>query len=330
MNKNTKIKPAFIGVIISITIFIILAIISAFFDLAINKALYNPEHSFGQYFANTGELPLFIFGLAACIILYYQNFFADKKKNMATKVIFATLTFAGCFITLYYFGKRFTKEDLLYPLLYMVMFSIFFTILCLVCGKVLSQDTMNKLLWFALFIIIVLAFSNILVQVFKVLWDRQRFRTMTEGNPNAPALLAELCPNYKGFTPWYKINLFKQPEYRTDSYRLAFLEADDDAFKSFPSGHTVAASASFSLIILPDIFDKFKRYRVFFWAVPIIYTLLVGISRIVVAAHYLSDVLFGGYIGFAIASLTRIVFLKKINFFKIKPFSECETSESCA
>ncbi|HQC54290.1 MAG TPA: phosphatase PAP2 family protein [Clostridia bacterium] len=326
MKKKIKNIPSFIGITVSISVFIVLAIVSAFLDLEISKALYSPNSFFGHYFANTGELPLFLFGLTACVILFYQNFSSDKKKNIATKIVFAILTFAGCFITLYYFGRRFTKEDLLYPLIYMIIFAIFFAILCLLCGKILPNDTMKKLLWFALFIIIVLIISNVLVQVFKLLWDRQRFRTMVDGNPSAPATLAQLSPNFKGFTPWYKINLFKQPEFRTEAYRTAFLEADDDAFKSFPSGHTVAASASFCLILLPDIFDKFKKYKVVFWIVPIIYTVLVGISRIVIAAHYLSDVLFGGYIGFAIAVCTRMIFLKKTPFFQAQPIPECELS----
>ena len=41
-----------------------------------------------------------------------------------------------------------------------------------------------------------------------------------------------------------------------------------------------------------------------------VYTGLVALSRIVYAAHYLSDVTFGYFIGFGTAALVRIVMLK--------------------
>ena len=47
-----------------------------------------------------------------------------------------------------------------------------------------------------------------------------------------------------------------------------------------------------------------------FWVFPLIDMGLVAISRIVIAAHYLSDVLFGYFIGFGSAALLRIIMLK--------------------
>ena len=53
-----------------------------------------------------------------------------------------------------------------------------------------------------------------------------------------------------------------------------------------------------------------KNRKWMFWVFPLIYTGLVAISRIVIAAHYLSDVLFGYFIGFGSAALLRIIMLK--------------------
>ena len=72
---------------------------------------------------------------------------------------------------------------------------------------------MKKLFWFAVFLAIIAAMSNLIVQVMKSLWARQRFRTMTEGHPKAPEDLAALgCANYEGFTHWWQINVFAKPE----------------------------------------------------------------------------------------------------------------------
>ena len=85
----------------------------------------------------------------------------------------------------------------------------------------------------------------------------------------------------------------------------------NDAFKSFPSGHTVAAAASFGGIIIPEMYENMKKWKPLFWAIPIAYTVLVAISRIVAGAHYLSDVLFGGFAGYTVATMTRWVFMAK-------------------
>lgn len=308
--------PTLVNSLIAVSVFIIFAVIAGLYDLEINKALYNTSSLYGQYFANIGELPLFLFAQFACVILLYQTFFENKKKNIAYKMFFIILTYIACFVTILYFWRRFVPKDFDYKYAYILTIAIIQTFFCISLGKFFSKHTMNKLLWFALFIIVVLAVSNILVQIMKALWARQRFRTMTSGNPSAPALLNELCPDYKGFTPWYRINVFSKPTYRNNEYMHAFLSADKDAFKSFPSGHTVAAASTFSLIILPDMFEKIKKFKLVCWLVPIVYTILVGISRIVIAAHYLSDILFGGYLGFISAIFARILFKKFIPFFK--------------
>ena len=53
-----------------------------------------------------------------------------------------------------------------------------------------------------------------------------------------------------------------------------------------------------------------KKFKWMFWVFPMIYTGLVALSRIIYAAHYLSDVTFGYFIGFGTAVLVRIA-LKK-------------------
>lgn len=310
MKKLTKTSWIELG--ISVGIFVALAIISAFLDLQINKALYSPNNFYGQYFANFGELPTYLVAPVAGTILFYQNFGKNNKINIFLKVLFAIVIFAGYFVLITWLWGRFADDSILYPYLYQVAFSLLLTSLTIFSCMFVPKEKMRKLLWFAIFLIIVTALSNIFVQIMKMLWERQRFRTMTPGNELAPLAVSVICPDYAGFTPWYQINIFSPPEIRTEIYKEIFLATDEDAFKSFPSGHTVAAAASFGLIIVPDIFEKLKKQRWIFWCVPILYTTLVGISRIVVAAHYLSDILFGGFIGYGTACLTRWILISKV------------------
>ncbi len=71
---------------------------------------------------------------------------------------------------------------------------------------------------------------------------------------------------------------------------------------SFPSWHTAAA---FSL--LPFVF-YFNKKLGYLW---IAISILIGFARIYTGFHYLSDVLFGGLIGYLIGYLS----LKKFNYF---------------
>lgn len=310
MKKLTK--SSWIELSVSVGIFILFAVISALFDLQINKALYSPNNFFGQYFANFGELPTYLAAPVAGTILFYQNYGKTKSLKIMFKSIFAAIVFAGFMVAIIWLWGRFANESIQYSYLYQIAFSLILTSITLFSCYYVPEEKMKKLLWFAIFLVIVMAISNILVQVMKILWERQRFRTMTPGNELAPAGVQVICPDYAGFTPWYRLNLISPPEIRTEIYKEIFLHADEDAFKSFPSGHTVAASASFGLIIVPEIFEKLKKVRWIFWVIPIVYTTLVGISRIVIAAHYLSDILFGGFVGFGTAVLARWILISKI------------------
>lgn len=64
-----------------------------------------------------------------------------------------------------------------------------------------------------------------------------------------------------------------------------------DGFKSFASGHTAHAAIGLMLAGLPAAAFKEKpsRRRVIFWAAAVI-AALVAFGRIVIGAHFLSDV----------------------------------------
>ena len=90
-------------------------------------------------------------------------------------------------------------------------------------------------------------------------------------------------------------------------------------YTSFPSGHTCSAGIIYSLICMPYVFTKFntKKWKVFWYVVPVFYTGIVGLSRIVVGAHFLSDVLVGGTIAYLASELAKyIFFIKKIEISK--------------
>ena len=301
-------KRGWIEIIACFGAFAVIATIAAFFDLKINKALYGPNCMYAQFFANLGEMPSYFAPPVIGAIIFFQKTGKSRKVDIAAKVVGAGITYIGYTVAIgVWFIDNMFKEDLQYKWLYAVFFGAIMTALTLAAFSKIPDNVMKKLFWFAVFLLIVAALSNVIVH-----------RTMTPGNPSYPEGLTAIYPgyDYDGFTPWYIPTAIVDQPIRTEEYVNLFKNADSDAFKSFPSGHTAAASAGFGLVILPDLFPEFRKRRWMFWVFPALYAGLVGISRIVAAAHYLSDTLFGFYSGFAVAALARWILVSKVKFYK--------------
>ena len=100
----------------------------------------------------------------------------------------------------------------------------------------------------------------IFIQVVKHLWGRVRFR--------------ELDAAFSQFTPWY-------------------LPQGITGFDSFPSGHAAMGWILLALLILLANKKQWVKYSaiviIFLWGV------ILALSRVVIGAHYASDVLFGSF-----------------------------------
>jgi membrane-associated phospholipid phosphatase len=98
------------------------------------------------------------------------------------------------------------------------------------------------------------------IQVTKYLWGRVRFR--------------ELDASFSQFTPWY-------------------LPQGITGFDSFPSGH---AAMGWMLLALMVLFVNGKvLIKNFILMLIIIWAVLLAYSRVVIGAHFASDVLFGSF-----------------------------------
>ena len=75
-------------------------------------------------------------------------------------------------------------------------------------------------------------------------------------------------------------------------------------FHAFPSGHVAASTAFFAVLL-------FANWRIGLACLPI--PLLIGFSRMYVAAHYLSDVVFAAVLGIFCAILLDRLFLREIH-----------------
>lgn len=126
-------------------------------------------------------------------------------------------------------------------------------------------------------VITILAVLNplILVQLMKLFWGRIRFR--------------DLSPGFIDFTPW-------------------FIPQGITGNQSFPSGHTSMSFMFVPLLILVKDRKLKDPVRIITTILVLGWAVFVGLSRIVVGAHYASDVLFSGMM----ASVITILFYKRI------------------
>lgn len=289
-------KKTLIGISIAVVAFVAILLVATFFDLQINVALGNADSFYGQFFRLWGEATGWVIvPIAAAILLRACD--KTTKLGKVLTVIWSIVLVAGWFFTARYFLEEFTGDSYIpgkygspygYLTVHTAFFALIFSALHVWAVYRVKEETISKLVYFALVMLIALALSQLVTTVMKNIWTRQRFRNLDIGNGGTSS---------DGFTPWYKPGLGKNKAealyYVEDSAGMM----KKDAYKSFPSGHTSGAAMSLCLIVLPEIFEKLKKYKVWFWVAPIVYTILVAISRIVNRAHYLSDVLFGGTIG---------------------------------
>ncbi len=248
--------------------------IAAFFDLKTDIWLNNPENPFSIWLYNTGEIPCRLIMPFAGAVIFYT---ADKKWQ---KIAGFLVNIGGSAYMGTYIAKHFFVEE--NQLAFGIVYGIGFGVMLHLFGRLVNIPERLKKPLFILAVtgIIVMCVQLSLIEGMKYLWGRVRFRD----------LLAQ--GSYDAFTPWYVINGI-------------------NGNKSFPSGHTAGAGMSYLLMLVPFVFDKWKnRKQLCFW-LPCIYTSTVAFTRLVMGAHYLSDVTVGGIVSFSVVLIAMAVLQKK-------------------
>lgn len=352
MKLSLKMKTI-LGVSLFVVIFVGLLLVATFCDFQISELLTKGALAKGEYFATdffgvllecVGCIPIYLMIAFALCVLFWACLRVVREKNNTLGIVLAVLCAIGVVAACWYTVKDVMKYVFEHvtasviatngvanahnvveaidkfrhtPALYAIEVVIGALIAApsLLATKLFDRETILKLVKFIFATAIALVVANVLVMIVKDPVGRMRFRAINS------AVGAEYINSgdVPGFTRWYVLN--KQP---SDAVleRFALVYGVDDAFKSFPSGHTCSAGTVYALIMIPDLFDfKGKNKNgatLACWIVPIVYTALVAISRIVVGAHYMSDVLFGGTFSFvAIVILREIVILKGAHFYSV-------------
>ncbi len=236
-----------------------LMVLFAFVDLPISMAIFNIESPFGIFFAAFGESPMGLVGAFACAAMIATRNRQVKWKDIVDTVIFGLLGLLMASV-LALMAPRY-MPNLSFPVLLVIGLAYF--ALCLyICNRIAKSHPL-ELRRAAVISLFTLLAAPLVINIIKQFWGRPRMRIMTDP--------------VSEFKPWY----------------IPQGLAANDEYKSFPSGHSADAAIVFCITLLPTFLPKLKGKEWALYGFSIVWTGLVMLSRIIVGAHFASDVMMG-------------------------------------
>ena len=287
-----------------IGVFVITLILGSFFDLQINTAIYDRYNGFGLFMAAFGETPVYLsFG-----ILGFGFFFLFKKfENVWIKVLLVVgiVGTLGCCI--YFQGKHiFDVNGYNNKSLYWLGYLIAFFIYCIGfgLGYLLFKNTnveAKKILFILLTLIVIEGLTQGVNQLTKIFMSRPRFR-----------LLAELAQTNEYRNWWENGKAFRDSILGNNTtWPGTDVLITKEEFKSFPSGHMTNTFVMLPVLVaLPMLNPNFKVKQEILIAISFVWCGLLAYSRMLVGAHFLSDVSVGSLVTLVLYFVINEIYIK--------------------
>ena len=299
-------KKSYLHIYIAFAVLLVGFIIGSFFDYQINDALFSNKNTFGLIVSVIGTTPGY--GVMAFLgggFLYLG--LKNKVPHIVWRVLMFVCAAAAYGLSIYFSGREFFGpngfEDIGVARFwgYFISFPVDTAIAFL--GFKLTSKTSNDKLWL-IYLILFFAIGLTLVggvTALKGIFHRPRFRTIaTVAGPDFYNWW-EPCKNYKEFIE---------------------LGIPKEEFKSFPSGHAGSCSVLLmGTLFLPYIDKKYEKLSLITFCIAGAWLLLVSFSRMLVGAHFLSDVSMGAMLG------VIIIFIAKVVIDNVKYFGESTQNE---
>lgn len=242
---------------------IVLLLIFTFSDLQISMAVAS-RPAIAKILEILGEIPFTLLAAAGCAMLVRFRNRKAPLKNIAAlvggSVLLLLFSFMGGFMTWNYLRRNFGDV----PAAAAGVIGLSIAAAAIFITLQIPAQNREKALRYAATALLYFLLVLIVMNSLKTIWGRMRFREMTDP--------------LNEFTRWYQIR-----------GRGKF----DDAFASFPSGHSMNSAGVILLILLPDFIpvlqgkEKIMRIFAYIWCVT------VGFSRVLMGAHFASDVTIG-------------------------------------
>lgn len=253
---------------------IVFFVMGSYFDLQISEALVNPDSVFAILGAGYGAWP-FSLGLvvAGLLLVLYPDW---NRRNVAIVQVVGGVCVSGG-------GALIAIWNPLTYLPWFPMFPYIFNVIVVVAvgwatvtftRGVDRRDAVRV----AVVMIVVIGVELVVTRGLKAAWERPRMELLLE-HPDV------------AFSPWWSLGSPEKAE-------LVAAGVDPDGFRSFPSAHTANAATLVLLTSLATLKDRWVRALPWLFWVGMAWTAIIGLSRIVAGAHFLTDVTVGCTITF--------------------------------
>lgn len=277
-----KIAKNKIFVCIGALVWLAALVLASIYDLDITLSVADSHSFFGRALEVAGEPPAILFTSFNLALMAAYFLRCDAKR--ARGITLAVLTLIGCVGTSVYAIIKITDNLAEYSarslspiaLLYSVATALAIAFIFIAVSLFMKEATLKRYFLTAWRCVLAAILTFVIIWALKLVWGRVRPRQLTLGG------------GYFAYTPWY-------------------LPQGFTGYFSFPSGHTANATVILSLLYyFKFIPEKYKLVKPIATALLSVWIILVALSRVVVGAHFLSDVLFGAAITLAIVYFCRL------------------------
>lgn len=252
-------------------------IVGSFIDQALSNAVFSRDNAFGLTMSAIGTIPGYMI-LAVLGGGFFALGFKDYKKVYRVFLYIIGVLCAG--VAIFFTGREFFGPNGFTDAAPKIIGYIITTPIaggCFYLGYRLTKKSNTPYLWLIFAVAAICIFFALVpgVTMIKAIFHRPRFRTLTLYEGIEFHNWWQRCANYKDLMAEYGVI--------------------SEEFKSFPSGHA-GASAVFMLgvCLLPLIDKKYEKLVLPLFYGGLAWVLLVSFTRILVGAHFLSDVSMGG------------------------------------
>jgi len=244
-------------VVILVSVWIILAVVFGIYDLEISKNIANQNSGWAKFLENYGMIPGMIVILSG---IYIYCSYIKLKSDAWSYVQRIVLLLVSNGLIFYLFDILLGNVVINHLIIFLVIsFSI--SILIFIFLHLRKQVQSAIAIRYSKVVISIALFGYVIcIQVVKYIWGRVRFR--------------ELDTAFSQFTPWY-------------------LPQGLTGFDSFPSGHAAMGWMLLASLILFANAKRWVKYSAL--VIFILWGVVLASSRVVIGAHYASDVLFGSF-----------------------------------
>jgi membrane-associated phospholipid phosphatase len=263
------------SIFIIITVFSILAVFFGIFDMQISKAVYSANSVWAKIFQKYCQIPGMLAGFLGASLLLHLNLKGKSLTSNILKVVFFISAF------LFVLAVCIEVQGQKYAIHIDFLLALVISLICLVVVQIwllrFPDEIIQKYKPIAkLAVLLVIIAGVATVWAFKIPWGRWTYSGMVK--------VGELAL----YTPWYL------PQGYTGHF-------------SFISGHT-----SMAFCVLPVVlFFRKNTFQSFAaWALVLLWGFLVSLSRVVIGAHFASDVLFSAGQTFLWFFILRKVLIK--------------------